>query len=156
MVKPIPDGMHSLSCHLVVRDAAKAVEFWKAAFGATEVMAMPGPDGRIMHGEVRIGDSILMYSDEFPDMGGEKSIQAYGGSPGGLFFYTEKVDEVYARALAAGATPLMPPMDMFWGDRYCKVRDPFGMLWALATHIEDVPEAEMPARQAEFMKKMGG
>lgn len=155
-VKPIPEGYHTLTPYLVVRDAARAIEFYKRAFGAKEKGRMASPDGKIMHAELRIGDSIVMLSDEFP---GTKcqSPQALGGASGGLFIYVEDVDAAFRRAVDAGATVDMPVADMFWGDRYGKLIDPFGHQWSLATHKQDLTAEEVrkagEAAMAEMAKR---
>lgn len=153
-VKPIPDGMPTIIPHLIVRGADKALDFYAKAFGAKEIgrMPMPGPDGstRIGHAEMRVGDSVLFFADEFPEWQ-SLSPQSIGGTPVTIHLYVEDVDAVYQRALDAGATAKMPPMNMFWGDRYGKVVDPFGHEWSLATHIEDVPMEELTARMMASM-----
>ena len=146
-VKPIPDGFHSVTPYLVVRDAAKALAFYQSAFGAEERYRMPGPDGKVMHAEFRIGDSIVMIGEETPQMGA-LSPQAVGGSPVSLLIYVKDVDASFARASKAGCTVKMPLADMFWGDRYGKLEDPFGHHWAMATHKEDVSPQEMTKRMA--------
>jgi PhnB protein len=146
-VKPIPEGSHTITPHLVVRDAARAIDFYKRAFGAEELARMPGPGGKIMHAELRIGDSNLYLCDEFPDMGG-KSPQSLNGSPVTLHLYVPDVDVSYKRAADAGAKPVMVPDNTFWGDRYGKLIDPFGHHWALATHVEDVTPEETARRAA--------
>jgi uncharacterized glyoxalase superfamily protein PhnB len=146
-VKPIPDGYHTVTPHLAVRDAAKAIEFYAKAFGAEELFRMPGPGGVVMHAEVRIGDSIVMLGEEAPQMGAS-SPQTIGGSPVSLLIYVKDVDASFARAGKAGCTVEMPPEDMFWGDRYGKLVDPFGHKWALATHKEDVSPEDMAKRMA--------
>ncbi|MES2129797.1 MAG: VOC family protein [Pseudomonadota bacterium] len=152
-VKPIPEDMHSVTPHLVVAGASDAIAFYKAAFGATEEARMPGPNGKLIHARVRIGDSAVMLVDESPDWGvlGPKAI---GGSAVTIHLYVENVDAVYERAVAAGATGAMPPADMFWGDRYGMVVDPFGHKWSIATHIRDMTPQEMAAEQEEFFKNM--
>jgi PhnB protein len=150
-VKAIPSGYHSLTPYLVVNDGNKAIEFYKQAFGATETVRMGGPGGKIGHAEVKIGDSMLMLSDE---MYGNRSPQSLGGSPVSIFMYVESVDSAFDRAVKAGAKADMPPQDMFWGDRFGKLTDPFGHQWALATHIEDVAPEEMKKRSQEAMAKM--
>jgi uncharacterized glyoxalase superfamily protein PhnB len=150
--KPIPEGYHTVTPHLVIRDAAKAIEFYKKAFGAEERFRMPGPDGKLMHAEIKIGDSIVMMSDEFPQMG-NKSPKTLGGNVGGLMIYTKDVDAAFAQAIAAGATEKSPPTDMFWGDRFCHVEDPFGHGWSIATHIEDVPAEDMAERMKKSMSQ---
>jgi uncharacterized glyoxalase superfamily protein PhnB len=146
-VKPVPDGFHSVTPHLVVRDAAKAIDFYTKAFGAKERFRMPGPGGVVMHAELSLGDSIIMLGEECPEMGAT-SPQAIGGSPVSLMLYVKDVDASFARADEAGCTAQMPPTDMFWGDRYGKLSDPFGHQWALATHKEDVAPDEMARRMA--------
>jgi PhnB protein len=152
-VNAIPHGYGTVTPHIIVRDAARALDFYKKAFGAEERVRMPGPGGKIVHAEMQIGNSIVMLSDEFPEMA-SRSPQTLGGSPGGLMLYTEDCDRAYHRALQAGATSEMAPQDMFWGDRYGKVRDPFGHLWAIGTHIEDVTPEEIGKRQQAFMAQM--
>jgi PhnB protein len=146
-VKPIPEGRHAVTPYIVVRDAAKAVEWYSRAFGATPVMSMPSPDGKLMHAEIRIGDSLIYVADEFPQMG-SKGIQSYGGSPVGIHLYVPNVDQAFERAVAAGAKAQMPPANMFWGDRFAKLTDPYGMSWSMCTHIEDVSPEEMGKRAA--------
>jgi PhnB protein len=148
-VKPIPDGYHTVTPHLVVRDAAKAIEFYTKAFGAEERFRMPGPNGVVMHAELQLGDSVLMLGEEAPQMGAS-SPQTIGGSPVSLLIYVKDVDASFARAEKAGGTVQMPPTDMFWGDRYGKLQDPFGHQWALATHKEDVSPEDMAKRMAEM------
>jgi PhnB protein len=151
-VKPIPDGYHTITPYLTVRGAAQAIEFYKKAFGAEEIYRRATPDGRILHAELRLGDSIFMLGDEFPEMGGRGGPLALGGTAVGLFLYVTDVDGAFARAIAAGAKVTMPLADMFWGDRYGKLIDPFGHEWALATHKEDVGPEEMDRRAEEAMK----
>jgi PhnB protein len=143
--KPVPDGYHTVSPYLVVDDGAAALAFYSKAFGAVESYRMPGPDGKIMHAEMRIGDSPLMLSDEAPERGA-RSPRSYHGSPVHLFLYVPDVDAWFKRAVEAGATVVMPIENMFWGDRYGQVADPFGHTWQLATHIEDVSPEEMEKR----------
>ena len=152
--KPIPEGYHSVTPYLTVNDAARAIDFYKRAFGAREVMRMDSPHGKIAHAELNIGDSKLMLSDEMPG-GSSRSPQSVGGTTAGVFLYVEDVDSVYKQAVSAGAKAEMPPSDMFWGDRFGKLVDPFGHSWSLATHIEDVAPAEMAKRGKEAMAKMG-
>ena len=149
--KPIPNDMHSVTPHLVCAGAADAIEFYKKAFNATELGRLAGSQGKLMHAMIRIGNSPVMLVDEFPEWGsfGPKSLK---GSPVTIHLYVEDVDSVVARAVAAGAKVTMPVADMFWGDRYGKLEDPFGHQWSVATHLRDVSEEEM--RQA--MQKMGG
>jgi PhnB protein len=146
-VKAIPDGYYSLTPYLVVKGAAEAIEFYKKAFGATETIRMPGPDGRIMHAEITIGNSVLMLSDESPERQ-QLSPVTLGGSGSSVMLYTDDVDATFKKALAAGATEQMAPMDMFWGDRMGNLKDPFGHSWAIATHTEDVSPEEMEKRMA--------
>lgn len=146
-VKAIPDGYYSLTPYLVVKGAAEAIAFYTKAFGATETMRMPGPEGRIMHAEIRIGNSTLMLSDENPEQG-QISPTTLGGSGCSVMLYTDDVDATFKQAVAAGATAVMPPVDMFWGDRMGNLKDPFGHSWAVATHKEDVSPEEMGKRMA--------
>ena len=150
-VKPIPDGYHTATPYLVVNGAARAIEFYKNAFGAQELMRMGGPDGKINHAEIKIGDSPIMLSDEVM---GNKSPQTLGGSPVAIFLYVDDVDRVFNQAIAAGAKEEMKPADMFWGDRYGKLTDPFGHSWSLATHVEDVAPQEMEKRGREWRAQM--
>jgi PhnB protein len=147
---PIPKGFRTVTPYLVVRGAGSAIDFYKKAFGAKELLRMPGPDGRIAHAEIQIGDSRVMLGDEFPEQGASAP-PTVGGSPVHVFLYLKDVDRVFAQATAAGATVEMPPTDMFWGDRYCKVSDPFGHKWNMATHIEDLTPKEMARRGADAM-----
>jgi uncharacterized glyoxalase superfamily protein PhnB len=141
-VKPIPDGMHTVTPHLVCAGAADAIAFYKKAFNAVEVGRMAGPQGKLLHGAVRIGDSMVMLADEFPDWGsfGPKSLK---GSPVTIHLYVEDVDSFVTRAADAGAKITMPVQDMFWGDRYGKLKDPFGHHWSVSTHVRDVSPEEM-------------
>jgi PhnB protein len=152
-VKPIPAGYHTVTASLVIRDAKKAIEFYKQVFGAKELGVMLNPDGTVMHAEIQIGDTRIMMGEEMPEMGA-RSPQALGGSPVSLNLYTEDCDAVFQRAVAAGATPNMPPSDMFWGDRYSKVTDPFGHNWGILTHVEDVSPQDMEKRGREAMAAM--
>ena len=154
-VKPIPEGYHSISPSLTCKDAARAIEYYKNVFGAKELMRMPSPDGKISHAELKIGDSIIFVNDEFPQMGATAPTAA-GGSPIYLFLYVPDVDAVFNRAVAAGARVAMPVADMFWGDRYGKLTDPFGHLWGIATHTEDVAPEEIGRRAESFFKKAAG
>lgn len=151
-VRPIPDGYHTATPYLILRDGARAIEFYKRTFGAKELMRMPGPDGRIMHAEIQIGDSRIMLADESPE-NGSPSPQTLKGTAVGIFLYVEDVDAVFKRAVAAGARELMPVADMFWGDRFGKISDPFGHQWQLATHKEDLQPDEIGKRaEAAFSK----
>jgi PhnB protein len=152
--KPVPEGFHTVTPSLVARDAAKAIEFYKKALGAQELMRMPSPDGKIMHAELKIGDSIIFISDENPHMGNVKSPQTLGGCTGVLNIYVPNVDDVYKQALAAGGKESMPVADQFWGDRYGSFVDPFGYSWGVATHKEDVSPQEMGERAKAFFANM--
>jgi PhnB protein len=152
-VKPVPDGYHTLTPFLTVRDAARAIEFYKQAFGAVERGVMKGPEGKIMHAELKIGDSIIMLSDEFPEFG-SVSPQTIGGSGMGLHIYLDGVDAAFDRAVKAGAQVEMPVMDQFWGDRYGKLKDPFGHKWSIATHTKDLSMDEMKHGMDDAMAKM--
>src|SRR5262249_11683375 len=136
-VKPIPDGYHSVTPYLIINGAAKALEFYKKAFGAIELFRMPQPDGKIGHAEIKIGDSPIMLADESPDRG-FRGPQALGGSSIGLMIYVDDVDKVFNQAVAAGAKVERPVKNQFYGDRSGGVIDPFGHVWYIATHIEDV------------------
>jgi PhnB protein len=151
-VRPIPEGYHSISPAITCKNAAAAIDFYKEAFGATEINRMLGPGGMVMHAELRVGDSVIFVSDEFPGM---SAAPAPGATPSSyLFLYTENADATFNRAVAAGATVSMPIADMFWGDRYGKLTDPFGHSWGVATHVEDVSPEEMERRSAEWTAKM--
>jgi uncharacterized glyoxalase superfamily protein PhnB len=152
-VKPVPDGYHTLTPFLTVRDASRAIEFYKQAFGATERGAAKGPDGKIMHAELMIGDSIIMLSDEYPEFGA-LSPQSSGGAGMGLHIYIDGVDAAFDRAVKAGAQVTMPVSDQFWGDRYGKLKDPFGHVWSIATHTKDLSMDEMKHNMDEAMSKM--
>lgn len=154
-IKPVPDGYHTLSAYLIVRGAARAIEFYKKAFGATELMRLNLPDGKIAHGEFKIGDSIFMISDENPDWG-STSPEVLGGSPVTLHLYVPDVDTTFANAIQAGAIEKMPLENQFWGDRTCQIVDPFGHYWHIATHIEDVDPSELPSRMEAFMSTHKG
>ncbi len=143
--KAIPDGTTSVTPYLVVKDAAEAIDFYKRAFGATEILRMPGPDGAIAHAEIQIGNARIYMTDENAQMGAS-SPQSLGGTPVMLMHYVEGVDEVFARATGAGAKPLQPPTDMFWGDRWSLLEDPFGHKWQIATHVEDLTGEEIMER----------
>jgi len=148
--RPIPEGYHTVTPHLTVRDAAGAIEFYKKAFGAEECFRMPSPDGKIMHAEIRIGDSAVMINDEMPDFA-KNSPQSIGGSPVTLHLYVSDADAFFARATREGAKVDMPLMDAFWGDRYGKLEDPFGHKWSVATHKEDLTPEEIGQRmEKEF------
>ena len=152
-VKPVPEGFHTITPHLVVREAEKAIAFYKKAFGATDrhggcIMKMP--NGKIGHAELWIGDSPFMLADESPEWGCLSPLSKGGGSVG-LHLYVADVDAAFKKAVAAGATVTMPVADMFWGDRYGKLKDPFGHEWSIGTHTEDVPPEDMKKRMEEAM-----
>jgi len=152
-VKPIPEGYHTLTPFLTVRDAVRAIEFYKEAFGAQERGVMKGPDGKVMHAELKIGDSVIMLSDEFPEFGALSPLSS-GGVGMGLHIYVEGVDAAFDRAVKAGAQVEMPVTDQFWGDRYGKLKDPFGHKWSIATHTKDMSMDEMKHGMDEAMSKM--
>ncbi len=145
--KPIPEDYHSVTPYLCVRDAASAIEFYKKAFGATELMRMPDPSGKIGHAEIKIGDSHIMLADEFPEVS-IRSPQSLGGSPVGIHLYVEDVDTIAAQAVAAGAKLVKEVKDQFYGDRNGTVEDPFGHVWYISTHKEDVSPEEMQKHAA--------
>jgi PhnB protein len=152
-VKPIPDGTHSLTAHIVCANAFDAMDFYKKAFNAVEEMRLPGPDGKLMHGCVRIGDSQLMLTEENPVWGtfGPKALK---GSSVTIHLTVDNVDAAFAQAVAAGAKITMPVADMFWGDRYGVLEDPFGHKWSVATHVRDMNPEEIRAAMIEAMAKM--
>jgi PhnB protein len=146
-VSPIPAGYNSITPYLVVRGAAQAIDYYKSVFGATEVFRMDGPDGKVGHAELKIGDSRIMLADENPSMGaGYTSATSIGASPVSLYLYIPDVDRVVERAVAAGAKLLKPVQDQFYGDRSGFIQDPFGHLWGVATHVEDVSPQELEER----------
>lgn len=149
-VKPIPSGFHAITPHLTVKGCAKALDYYKKAFGAVERMRMPTPDGSIMHASITIGDSIIMLNDENPQWNaiGPATL---GGSPVTIHLYVEDVDRAFKKAIDAGATAVMPVTDMFWGDRYGVLTDPFGHVWSIATHTHDFTPAQMQERAASAM-----
>ena len=147
--KAIPDGFNTLTPHLVVKGASQAIDFYKKAFGAEEIKRMPGPDGKsLIHAELKIGNSRLMLVDEFPEMNA-RGPETMGGTPVTIHMFVEDADAVFNRALGAGAQVRMPLADMFWGDRYGVVSDPFGHLWSIATHKEDLTPEEMGKRMQD-------
>jgi uncharacterized glyoxalase superfamily protein PhnB len=148
-VRPIPEGYRTVTPHLVCEQASEAIAFYKKAFGAIEIARLPGPDGKIMHAELRIGDSPIMLAQDFPEFGSLGPL-ALKGTPVVIHLYVEDADAVWARALDAGARPTMPLSDMFWGDRYGQVVDPFGHRWSIATHKQDLT----PEQIMEGMNKM--
>ena len=151
-VQPIPDGFHSVTPYLILKGAAHAIDFYKRAFGATEVMRLSGPGDSIMHAEIKIGNSIVMMADEFPEMG-FSAPQPGSNTPVGMMIYVEDVDAQFSRALAAGATVKRPLMDQFYGDRSGTITDPFGHTWTLSTHTEDLTPEEIQRRFEEAMKQ---
>ena len=154
-VRPIPEGYHSITPYLVVDDASKAIEFYKDAFGAREEVRMDAPGGKIGHAELVIGDSRIMLSDPFPQSSTTPPSQL-GGTSASVFMYVEDVDAVVKRAVDAGATVTMEVADQFWGDRFGTITDPFGHVWSIATHVEDVPPEEMAERAKAAMAQMDG
>ncbi len=146
-VKAIPEGYHAVTPYLIVNDGARAIEFYKKAFGATELFRMAGPDGKIGHAEIKIGDSPVMLADEVPAMG-HRSPHSLGGSPVSIYLYVENVDGIFNQAVAAGAKVERPLEDQFYGDRTGGVTDPFGHAWYIATHKEDVSPEELKKRAA--------
>ena len=154
MVKAIPEGYHSVTPYLVVNDAVAAIDFYKRAFDAKESYRLQGPEGKsIIHAELKIGDSIVFLSDEFPH-GGCISPKSLGGSSVTLHIYTEDVDRVYNQAVSAGAISMMPVMDTFWGDRYGQLKDPFGYIWSIATHKQDLSQEEIQKEGEAAFKEM--
>jgi PhnB protein len=152
-VKPVPEGYHTITPALSLDDAAGAIEFYKRALGAQERYRMPMADGKIAHAELQIGDSIVMLSDMFEQSHGITPKDA-GGTTVSMFLYVDDCDNWFRRAVDAGATPTMEPEDQFWGDRFSRVRDPYGHDWAFATHVEDLSEEEMQRRSQEAMAAM--
>ena len=152
-VKPIPEGYHSLTPYLAVEDASKAIDFYKEAFGAEEIFRMPGPDGKIGHAELRIGDSKLMLSDPFPHSNVRPPAER-GGPTASIFMYVEDVDSTFEQAQRAGADVVSELEDMFWGDRFGTISDPYGHVWSIATHKEDLSEEEMAERSKAAMAEM--
>jgi PhnB protein len=152
-VSPVPAGYHSATPYLTVNDGAGALEFYKRALGAREVMRMDAPGGKIGHAEIRIGDSIIMLSDEFPGTS-TKAPTSLGGASGSIMLYVPNVDAAFKKAVDAGCKSIMAPADMFWGDRFGKLEDPYGNQWSMATHKEDVPPKQMAARAKAAMAAM--
>lgn len=152
-VSPVPEGFSTVTPHLVVRNAEQALEFYKNAFSAVETVRMPGPGGKILHAEIKIGDSHLFLADEMPEWG-SKSPLMLGGTGTTICLYVKDADAVFNQAVSAGAKVAMPLADQFWGDRYGKLMDPYGHEWAVATHLEDLTPAEMKKRQEVTMAQM--
>ena len=144
-VKSIPEGYHSITPYLYIKGAASAIDYYKKAFGATELLRMPGPDGKIGHAEIKIGDSPIMMADENAEIGA-LSPQTIGGTPMSIMIYVEDVDTVFNQAIAAGGEQIRPVADQFYGDRTGGLKDPFGFQWWIATHVEDVSPEEMEKR----------
>jgi PhnB protein len=151
-VKAVPDGFHTVTPHLIVRDAHRAIEFYKQALGAEVLNVAPAPGGKVIHASLKIGDSIVMLNDEFPEYGA--LAPPAGGSGVSLHIYLENVDAAFERAISAGASVKMPVMDMFWGDRYGQLMDPFGHKWSLATHTRDMTKEEIAQEQEKAFSKM--
>ncbi len=154
--KPIPDGFHTVTPHMVVRGAAEAIEFYKKAFGAEELSRSAMPDGMLMHAEIKIGNSVIMLVDDMPMMQRWVSPERLKGTTIGLAIYTEDADALFQRAVDAGAAVSMPLMDAFWGDRYGKLTDPFGHEWEICTHLEDLTPEEIGQRAQAFFANLGG
>jgi PhnB protein len=152
MAKAIPEGYHSVTPYLVIDGAAKALDFYKKVFGATEVMRMQDPNGRIGHAEIKIGDSHIMLADEYPEKG-YRGPTSLGGAAVSLMVYVDDADTIFKQALASGAQELQPMKDQFYGDRSGSLKDPFGHLWTIATHVEDIPPAEMEQRAKEYFQQ---
>ncbi len=153
-VQAIPKGYHTLTPHLVVRACAEAIDFWKRAFGAEELVRVPSPGGGLMHAEIKIGDSILMLTDENPQWGCLSPL-SLNGAPMTLTLYSESADAVFDRAVEAGCTVKMPMDNMFWGDRYGQVVDPYGFVWAVAQHVEDPTPEQIQERMAAMFAAKG-
>ncbi len=153
-VQPIPAGYHTVTRYLIVRDAANAIDFYKQAFGALELFRMAGPGGKIGHAEIKIGDSPIMLADEFPEMG-FRGPESLGGSGVGILLYVEDVDGRFNQAIAAGAKELKPVADQFYGDRSGTLTDPFGHVWTIATHKEDIEPEELNRRAEAAVKSQG-
>ena len=149
MVQPIPAGYAGVTPYLIVRNATRALDFYRKAFGAVEIMRFPTPDGKIAHAEMKIGDGVFMLADESPEQG-HKSPEALGGTPVSMMFYVKEVDAVFGRAVAAGAVARQPVKDQFYGDRSGTLADPFGHTWTIATHVEDVSPEEMKRRMSSM------
>ena len=152
-IREIPKGFHTATPHLIVTDSAQAIDFYKRAFGAEELLRVDGPEGKVAHAELKIGDSIIMLSDEMPGCT-MRSPQSLGGTAVDIFLYVKDVDHVFNQAVGAGAKVAMPLNNMFWGDRYGQVTDPFGHFWSLATHKEDVHPEELRKRAKTAMAEM--
>jgi uncharacterized glyoxalase superfamily protein PhnB len=154
MPKNPPKGYHTVTPGITVHDAPRALDFYKEAFGAEELSRMPGPDGSIMHAEIKIGDSVVMLGEENPQWG-NKSPKTLGGVPSSLHIYVDNADEAFDRAVKAGCEVRMPLENVFWGDRYAKVADPFGHEWGIAQRVKDLSDEEMMKAAQEFMQQSG-
>lgn len=155
MVKPIPDGFHSVTPSLTLKNSQKAIEFYQKAFGAKLLDTFPSLDGKgIMHAVIQIGDSLIMMGDEMGGPESPKSAETTGGSPMSLYIYVNDVDAVYKQAMAAGAKVVFPVGEMFWGDRACNLKDPFGYQWMIATHKRDLTKEQVTAEAKEFFAQM--
>jgi PhnB protein len=152
-VRPVPEGYHTVTPYLALDDAAGAIEFYKRAFGAEEIARMDAPGGKVGHAELKIGDSYVMVADTFPQSE-TKAPRDAGTTTAGVFLYVEDVDALFKQAVDAGATVTMELADQFWGDRFGTVRDPYGHVWSMATHVEDVPPEEMEERAKQAMAQM--
>ena len=153
-VRPIPEGFHTIQPALVVRNAVQAIDFYKKALGAQELSRLAGPDGKIAHAELKIGDSVFFLSEENPNMGSVKSPQTLGGSTISLNVYVSDVDKTFHQAISSGAKETMPVADQFWGDRYGSLTDPFGYVWGIATHKENLTSDEIQKRARDFFANM--
>ena len=153
-VSPIPEGYHSVTPYLVMKNAAAAIKFYKKAFGAVELLRMAAPGGKIGHAEIKIGDSPVMLADEYPDMG-FKGPESLGGTPVSLMVYVDDVDKIYPQAISAGGKEVRPLQNQFYGDRSGTLTDPFGHVWTISTHVEDLSEEELAKRAEAAMKEAG-
>jgi len=153
MVKPIPEGFHSVTPSLIQKNSKEAIEFYKKAFDAEEIYQFPTPDGRTLHAMIKIGDSIVMMADEFPTMG-TRSPNSIGGTPVTLHLYVENADKVFDQAIRAGGVALVPLMDAFWGDRFGVIMDPFGHSWAIATHKIDMTSEGLKKAAEEYFESL--
>lgn len=153
-VQPIPEGYHSVTPYLIVHDGSAAIDYYCKALGATQIMCMPGPGGKVMHAEVQIGDCRIMLADEFPEMNA-RSPKHYGGSPVGICLYVEDVDALFAQAVEAGGKVVRPVQDQFYGDRSGTLEDPFGHQWTIATHKEDLTPQQIQERMAAMSQQQG-